>query len=1365
MHPEFWQRIENIFQAAVELSSKEERMRYLDEICADDEDLRIEVEHLLRQDEEANSLLSEPLLDNSGLHIFASMIEDRDPIIGSQIGAYLITKEIGRGGMGAVYLAERADGSFRRKVAIKLIKRGMDTDFILRRFRQERQILASLAHPYIARLIDGGTTDDGLPFFLMEYIEGKSLYKYSDANKLSIAARLRLFHQVCEAIEFAHQNHVVHRDIKPSNILVTADGVPKLLDFGIAKVLDTELNFDITVEPTATAVRMMTPEYASPEQVSGQPITPASDIYSLGVLLYELLTGHRPYHFKNRAPHEIARVICEEEPEKPSFSVTLSDNLLPTGASEATTLIDVFLLRSAENLEELRRLLKGDLEKIILKTLRKKPLERYQSAQELADDITRFLEGEAVIAESFSAPAAVENKTVKFADEVKSLAVLPLKILNLSPNSDTTGDEFLSLGLADAMITRLSGIRRLAVRPTSAILRYGDESVNPLQAGIELSVDYVLDGRIKILGKKIRVTLQLLDVKERTSIWANQIDEIFTDALELEDKVSEKVAEILLPQLTDTEKKQFKRRGTESPEAFEAYLRGRFYWNKFTPDGLAKVLECFQAAIEIDRNYALAYVGIAEFYIWANIYSILPEPVCFPKAEAAVEHALRLDADLGEAYAAQGLIHANFFRWEEAEQSYKKSLELNPNNSQAHEWYAALLVGTGRFDDGIKEILEAERLDSLSLRTLTLVSWTLYQTRRYEEALAKAEQLIEMDKNYPQGYLQRANNLIQFGRYEEALADTRRAIEIMPESPLAKYPLFYLLEKTGRHEESRKFLNEMREQSKTRYIKPYFLALAHFAINEADEAFKILEVSFKNNDPWLTWFGTEPMLDEWRNDERFIALFKQMNNPLFGKQYAKSEPDTNSEKSIAVLPLKMIGASDSENSENEFLCVGLADALITRLSNVRRFIIRPTSSVLPYTKSNLDPFVIARHLGVDFILDGNLRYIGQRIRISAQLLSVAENATRWAQTFDEDFNDVLSLEDKVAEQVSKSILPYLTGEEEKRLKKRSTDNPQAFEAYLRGRFHWTSFTEEGFAKALIFYNQAIAIAPDYALAYAGIADYYNLLGIYAVLPFSETSAAAKEAALKAISSDDTLAEGYAALGFAILTHDFDWTEAETNLQKAMELNPNYITGRVWVSHYLSLTGKADEALENIRRAVALDPLTPIVSHTANMILYYSGRFEESIKVTEKFIEREPRYAMAYLVLASILWRIGRADEAIIQIKRALALLGRTPYSLIWLASAYAAKGDIAETEKLIAEIEQMSLRRYCSPYLKAMIYANLRDEEKIFELLEKALEISDARLIWLGVDPQFNDFRENPRFQNILRATNNPLAKFALHKN
>src|SRR5687768_12286288 len=356
MTPERWQKVEEIFQAAVDLLP-EERAHYIAQVCAHDTTLKHDVESLLSQHDSAGELLDQPFYGNTELNVFESFVEEEDPMLGRRLGAYRIEREIGRGGMGAVYEASRADNEFNKRAAIKLVKRGMDTDFILRRFRKERQILAALDHPHIAGLMDGGTTDDGLPYFVMEYIEGQPLYNYCDAHQLSIAERLKLFRAICDAIHYAHQKQVVHRDIKPSNVLVTSEGVPKLLDFGIAKLLNPDLAGDITHDPTATAMRLMTPEYASPEQVQGAPTTPTTDVYSLGVLLYELLTGHRPYRLRNRAAHEIARVICEEPPAPLSIIITRPDDLLPAlySGNEATTLTHLYMARKA-TLEMLRQI-------------------------------------------------------------------------------------------------------------------------------------------------------------------------------------------------------------------------------------------------------------------------------------------------------------------------------------------------------------------------------------------------------------------------------------------------------------------------------------------------------------------------------------------------------------------------------------------------------------------------------------------------------------------------------------------------------------------------------------------------------------------------------------------------------------------------------------------------------------------------------------------------------------------------------------------------------------------------------------------------------------------------------------------------
>src|SRR5919199_1042213 len=372
MSPERWKQIEEVFQSALDLPQAERR----------------------------GFIAGAPAPA-------ASVVEEarEDLMAGRRVGSYRILREVGRGGMGAVYLAERADSAFHKRVAVKVVKRGMDTDFILRRFRHERQILASFDHPNIARLLDGGTTEEGLPYFVMEYVEGQPVYRCCDANRLGVAERLRLFCQVCAAVAYAHQHLVVHRDLKPSNVLVTKDGSPKLLDFGIAKLLNPELMPD-TVTPTASAMRLMTPEYASPEQVQGLSVTPASDIYALGVMLYELLTGHRPYRFANRSPHEVARVICEDEPEQPSRVVSREEGVMPveTATGGEDTSVEAACRARSAHPDALRRELAGNLDNIIMKALRKEPGRRYHTVEEMREDIARHLEGRPISAPLYFAP-------------------------------------------------------------------------------------------------------------------------------------------------------------------------------------------------------------------------------------------------------------------------------------------------------------------------------------------------------------------------------------------------------------------------------------------------------------------------------------------------------------------------------------------------------------------------------------------------------------------------------------------------------------------------------------------------------------------------------------------------------------------------------------------------------------------------------------------------------------------------------------------------------------------------------------------------------------------------------------------------
>lgn len=1342
MTPDRWQQIEEVFHAALEVEPKK-RPAFFDKHANGDDALRSEVEKLLEQFDEADSFISQPLLDSGNAGVLSALLDEsgEDTMPGTLLGNYRIEREIGRGGMGAVYEAVRADGEFRRKVAIKIVKRGVDTDFVLKRFRNERQILATLDHPYITRLVDGGTTDDGRPYFVMDCVHGLPLYRFADKKLLSTLERLRLFLRIGEAVEYAHQMRVIHRDIKPSNILVLDDASPRLLDFGIAKLLDPDLASE-TLKPTATALRMMTVDYASPEQVRGEKVTFATDVYSLGVVLYELLTGYRPYRVTSRAAHEIAKAICEEEP------------LLPSGvAGAAVTKVAVPVSRSATTLvgtvtppkkrEDISGELRGDLDNILMKALQKDPANRYQTIAEFCADIERHLVGEPVDVPQYFSKRKAE-RTPSIGDGAKLLAVLPLSYLGAARDEDTN-ETYLTVGLADAIITRLASVRQLTVRPTSSITRYSDRAVDPLVASRELGVDFVLDGRIRRFGERLRISMQLLDVDSGSAIWAGQFDERLTDVLELEDAISEHVVVALIPQLTGTERQKLTKQGTENPRAFEAYMKGRFYWNQFNPESLGKAAEWFRKAAEIDPKYALAHVGIADSYVWSVIYGVGPAESAFADAEAHVRRAIELDDCLGEAYATLALIYSNRRHWADADAASMRAIDLAPNYSLAHEWRAAQLRGLGFDDEATREILTTERLDPLSARTKTQVAWNLYHGRNFNEALRRGHEVVELDRNYPVGYMQIAVALWGLGRHAEALPYFRRFRDMIPDSGLAAYPLCFGLVSVGRLGEAREIVNALVASAKDRYVKPYFLAMCHAAVGDADKTFGYFERAIEELDPWMIWFGTDPMLGPLRTDPRYSDLLRRMENPIVDR-YSTPKTDVRP-KSIAVLPLQIVG-TPTGSIDDEYLGVGLADAMITRLSQVRRIVVRPTSSVMKCCTYD-DPLAVGRDLNVDFVLCGTLRRSGGRMRISAQLLEVENKSTVWAEKFDENFTDILDLEDIVADKVARLLIPQLTGEEQQKLARRGTDKPEAYEVYLKGRSHWLRSTPEAFAQALLCYNEAIAVDPNYAAPYAGIADYHNFLSVFGIMAPHESFPAAKENAEKALSLDPELAEAYVSLALTAYTYDWDFERSKKLFEKAIDLSPNLVAAHMWYAHFLSLMGRNDEAVFHIKRANEIAPNTYSTLIIYAFILRNMRRFADA---RHKLIEANDLQPEHYLAMQAYSWNVlglKNFDEAEDMCRRAVATdvgLNMSAYALAFVLAAAGKRAEAIEiTDRLIAYRE----KSYVPPCYMALIFSALEDKDKAFEWLDIGFEERDCWFPWLAVDPRFDALRDDQRYVDL----------------
>ena len=1352
MTPERWRKVEDIFQTALDLSP-DERSKYVFEICGNDESLRRDVQMLLKQHDSAGELLEEPLYANTELGMLESFVEENDPMLGRRLGSYRIEREIGRGGMGAVYEASRADNEFNKRAAIKLVKRGMDTDFILRRFRKERQILAALDHPHIAGLLDGGTTEDGLPYFVMEFIEGQPLYSYCDTHQLSINERLKLFRSICDAVHYAHQKQVVHRDIKPSNVLVTSQGVAKLLDFGIAKLLNPQIAGDITHDPTATAMRLMTPEYASPEQVQGAPTSPTTDVYSLGVLLYELLTGHRPYRLVNRAPHEIARVICEESPAPPSIIITRAEDLLPNlfSTDESTTLKQLFTTRST-TLESLRKALSGDLDSIVMQALRKEPEWRYQTAADLRDDITRYLEGRPVSDLPDPPRLTLGQKHEPLSNE-NSLAVLPLKLLDLNQNE--VAPDFLGTGLADALITRLSAVRNFAVRPTSSVLRYGADA-DPLRAGRELGVTFVLDGRIRRSADRIRVTIQLLNVSDETTAWAGQFDEQFTDVLSLEDTISSHVAEAIVPHLTVDERLRLAKRGTDNPQAHEAYLRGRFFWNTFTEEGFARAIVCYQQAIALDPSYALAHAGVAGYHNWLGVFSVMPFAECAAAAYEAASTAVEIDPTLAEGHAALGqAILCRDFAWASAEHELVRAIELDPNYAPARIWYSLQLAMEGRFSESLREAHTARDLDPMAIISRFSVVWCSYHARRLDEGYRLAKATLENEPGNLMMLYALSFCASALGRHDEAVEAAKKTVDLMGMASHTLGRLGSAHAAAGNVEEAQAVLEDMAQLATRRYVSPYHLALVNSSLGRVEATLDLLERAYEFNDAKLLWLAVDPELERLHGHPRFNDLLRRLDHRLAALPAIQTQLQPDQE-SIAVLPLRVLSPT-AENTGDEYLGIGLTDAIITRLSNVRRLVVRPTSSVLRYHASAVDPLIAGRDLGIDYIVDGTLRRVGNRIRVTAQLLSVSEGVTRWAEHFDEDSTDVLQIEDSLSERIATALLPQLSGDEQRQLSKRGTDSSEAFEAYLRGRYYWNSYTEAGFAKALDCYKHAIELDPNYALAYTGMADYYNWLGVFGVKPFDECSAAAKQAASKAVELDSTSAEAFTALGFAVACHDFDWAVAEAHHRRAIDINPNYATAHHWYGFHLLMEGRFDESLQQMLHARQLDPLSPSIMQALGWCYYQMRRFDESISTYKSMLEAVPEFSYGLVTYSWTLRHTGPAEESVQNAEKAVEFSSGGQLFVSALGAAYAAAGRLNDANAVLQRLDQMSAHGYVSPYLLALIYVHLGNRDEALNQLKKAVEIKDAWLVWMGVEPQLDTLRGEPAFEAMLRETRNPV--------
>jgi serine/threonine protein kinase/tetratricopeptide (TPR) repeat protein len=773
-------------------------------------------------------------------------------------GRYQVIEELGKGGMGRVYKV--FDTKIKEKVALKLIKPEIASDKeTIERFGNELRLARKISQRNVCRMFDMGEAE-GAHFITMEYVHGEDLKSMIHmSGSLSVGMLLSVGKQVCDGLAEAHSLGVVHRDLKPQNIMIDKNGNAKIMDFGIARsVKDKGL--------TGAGVMIGTPQYMSPEQAEAKEIDHRSDIYSLGVILYEMATSRVP--FEGETALSIAMKHKGEIPKDP---------------------------------KQLNPHIPDDLNEVILKCLEKDKAKRYQNASDISSVLEKIEKGipttERVVPEQKTITS--REITVKFSlkklmapvlivavivlaaaaywlfipkehapstpVQKNSIAVLPF--VDLSPQKD---HEWLSDGISEAMINALSRLKNLRVAARTSAYFFKEKKSDIHEIGRMLKVENVLEGSVQVAGNMLRITAQLISVKDGYQLWSDKFDRKSEDVFAIQDEIAREIVKALKVRLLGEDEVQLGKRHTENIEAYNLYLQGLYFWNKRTEEDLKKSVEFFKKAIERDPEYALAYVGLADSYIILGAWAFLSPDESFPEAKKAALKALEIDPSLGETHNALAYISFGYgWDWAGAEREFKRALEVSPNNSIVYLYYFDYLLSMGKFDEALIDIRRAQELDPLSL-IINAVAGKAYQyAGKYDKAIEQYKKTLEMDSNFRPAHSYLGEFYLKRGMHIEALSEYKLTNDV------GRVGLTYAL--MGKTAEARQLVNELTEQSKHMYVPKSKLAGIYFGLGDNNKGFAWLEQAVEERDFLLIWIKVSPYYNSVRGEPRFKALLKKMN--------------------------------------------------------------------------------------------------------------------------------------------------------------------------------------------------------------------------------------------------------------------------------------------------------------------------------------------------------------------------------------------------------------------------------------------------------------------------------------------------------
>jgi serine/threonine-protein kinase len=777
-------------------------------------------------------------------------------MIGSVISHYKILEKLGEGGMGVVYKAQ--DLKLDRLVALKFLPPGLSTsEWDKTRFMREAKTASALDHPNICTIYEVDEAPDGQMFLVMAYYEGKTLKEKIELQRPSLDEALHIALEIAQGLEAAHEKGIVHRDIKSANIMLTLRGQAKVMDFGLAKAAGrTQL--------TKAGATVGTIAYMSPEQALGENVDHRSDIWSFGVVLYEMISGELP--FKSEYEQAVVYSILNEKPK---------------------------------SLREIRSEVPEALEKIISKCIARQTADRYQTAAELLIDL-RSLSGKpvpALLRELSHAIELLKRKPVYWitgagvllvlvllfvaspwrapSTERKSIAVLPFS--NLSGNKE---DDYFSEGITEDIIAQLWKIGDIKIISRTSVMQYKDTKKNLRDIGRELGVANILEGSVRLAENRIRISGRLVDVSSEAQLWGDTYERDMKDVFEIQSDVAQKIAGALKANFFSTQKGRIGKKPTENIEAYNLYLKGRFFWNQRTAPALKKGIDFFQQAVSLDSTFALAFSGIADCYSALGSLSFLSPDDAFLKAKAAASRALELDSTLAEPHAS--LAYSKFYYdwdWGAAEQQFKIALALNPTYVVAYDWYSVYLTAMDRTEEARSIIKKAQDLDPLSLLINTDMGFTLYYHGHYDQAIKELLTTIELDPKYAPAHLWLGRTYQEKKMYAEAIQEYQKTTSAIVDWPVAIAAIGHVYGMAGKKAEAQKTLAYLNALSTKKFVTAYGVALVYASLGEKEKAFLWLNKALEERSNWLVWLKLDPRWVSIRTDKRFADLVRKVGLP------------------------------------------------------------------------------------------------------------------------------------------------------------------------------------------------------------------------------------------------------------------------------------------------------------------------------------------------------------------------------------------------------------------------------------------------------------------------------------------------------